>query len=67
MIRITNKGGITVGNQWTIFSYKQLQTMKRALLDYMMRKDVTDSDKHSENALLLKINYQIELLTEKTN
>lgn len=42
----------------TKFTYKQLHTLKHALLKHMQREGITDSDFKSEQALLLKINYQ---------
>ncbi|MGG1152384.1 DNA strand exchange inhibitor protein [Bacillus wiedmannii] len=42
------------------FSYKQLHTMKHAILQYMLRDGITEDDSKSEQALLLKINYLIE-------
>ncbi|MFC8151634.1 DNA strand exchange inhibitor protein [Bacillus paralicheniformis] len=51
----------------TKFSYKQLHTLKHALLKYMLRDGITDNDFKSEQALLLKINYQIEEMKERYN
>ncbi|KAA6446672.1 DNA strand exchange inhibitor protein [Bacillus swezeyi] len=51
----------------TKFSYKQLHTLKHALLKYMLRDGITDKDFKSEQALLLKINYQIEEMKERYN
>ncbi len=39
----------------TKFSYKQLYTLKRALLEYVQRKGITDDDLKSEQDLLLKL------------
>ncbi|KAA6447570.1 DNA strand exchange inhibitor protein [Bacillus swezeyi] len=47
------------------FSFKQLHTLKHALLKHMQREDITDNDFKSEQALLLKINYQIEKMKER--
>ena len=58
---------IKLGGMYTKFTYKQLQTMKHALLKYLMRKDISEEDFQSEQSLLLKINYQIELMKEKIN
>ncbi|MEC1437311.1 DNA strand exchange inhibitor protein [Bacillus sonorensis] len=49
----------------TKFSYKQLHTLKHALLKYMLRDGITDADFKSEQNLLLKINYQIEEMKER--
>ncbi|MCP1124586.1 DNA strand exchange inhibitor protein [Bacillus sp. 3103sda1] len=49
------------------FSYKQLHTMKHAILKYMMRDGSTEDDFKSEQALLLKINYLIEEMKERNN
>ncbi|KWU57457.1 DNA strand exchange inhibitor protein [Bacillus mycoides] len=42
------------------FTYKQLHTMKHAILKYMLRDGITEEDFKIEQALLLKINYLIE-------
>ncbi|MED4399814.1 DNA strand exchange inhibitor protein [Metabacillus fastidiosus] len=49
----------------TKLSYKQLHTLKHALLQHMLRDGITDDDFKSEQALLLKINYQIEVMKER--
>ncbi|KND06158.1 MULTISPECIES: hypothetical protein [Bacillus subtilis group] len=49
----------------TKLSYKQLHTLKHALLKHMKRKGITDDDFKSEQDLLLKINYQIEEMKER--
>jgi len=51
----------------TKFSYKQLHTLKHALLKHMQREGIADNDIKSEQALLLKINYQIEKMKERYN
>ncbi|KAA6472196.1 DNA strand exchange inhibitor protein [Bacillus swezeyi] len=51
----------------TKFSYKQLHTLKHALLNYMLRDGIKDNDLKSEQALLLKINYQIEKMKQRYN
>ncbi|WP_195536872.1 DNA strand exchange inhibitor protein [Bacillus paralicheniformis] len=51
----------------TKFSYKQLHTLKHALLKHMQRDGITDNDLKSEQALLLKINYQIEKMKQRCN
>ncbi|WP_026579501.1 hypothetical protein [Bacillus sp. SB47] len=51
----------------TKLSYKQLHTLKHALLEYMKRKDITDDDFKSEQDLLIKINCQIEEMKERYN
>ncbi|MCA1181414.1 DNA strand exchange inhibitor protein [Bacillus licheniformis] len=51
----------------TKFSYKQLHTLKHALLKHMQREGITDNDIKSEQALLLKINYQIKKMKERYN
>ena len=51
----------------TKFSYKQLHTLKHALLKHMQREGITDNDIKSEQALLLKINYQIDKMKERYN
>ncbi|AYC51967.1 MULTISPECIES: hypothetical protein [Bacillus subtilis group] len=51
----------------TKFSYKQLYTLKHALLEYVQRKGITDDDFKSEQDLLLKINCQIEEMKERYN
>ncbi|HDR5274825.1 TPA: DNA strand exchange inhibitor protein [Bacillus thuringiensis] len=49
------------------FSYKQLHTMKHAVLEYMQRDDISEDDSKSEQALLLKINCLIEKMRERNN
>ncbi|EPZ0458931.1 DNA strand exchange inhibitor protein [Bacillus paranthracis] len=49
------------------FSYKQLHTMKHAILKYMLRDGITEDDFKSEQALLLKINYLIEEMKARNN
>ncbi|MFP5166601.1 hypothetical protein CHCC15325_3066 [Bacillus licheniformis] len=51
----------------TKLSYKQLNTLKHALLKHMQRDGITDNDIQSEQALLLKINYQIKKMKELYN
>ncbi|MDI6679735.1 DNA strand exchange inhibitor protein [Bacillus wiedmannii] len=49
------------------FSYKQLHTMKHAILRYMLRDGIREDDFKSEQALLLKINYLIEKMKANNN
>jgi hypothetical protein len=49
------------------FSFKQLHTMKHAVLEYMQRDDISEDDSKSEQALLYKINYLIEKMRERNN
>lgn len=49
----------------TKLSYKQLQTIKHAMIAHMERPLITESEKQSEEALLEKIKDQIELMKEK--
>lgn len=42
-----------------------MQTIKHALQDYLKRDGITENDKKSEQALLSKINDEIELMREK--
>lgn len=49
----------------TKLSYKQLQTIKHSLMAHMERPHITTSERQSEEALLEKINDQIELMKEK--
>lgn len=49
----------------TKFTYKQLHTIKHALLCYLKRKGISDDDMKSEISLLTKINDQIEVIKEK--
>lgn len=48
-------------------SYKQLHALKHALIQYMQRDSVKKEDYLSEQALLLKLNYQIEEMKERNN
>lgn len=49
----------------TKFSYKQLYTLKHALLEYVQRKGITDDDFKSEQDLFQKINCLIEEMNER--
>ncbi|QTR81162.1 DNA strand exchange inhibitor protein (plasmid) [Bacillus cytotoxicus] len=49
------------------FSYKQLHTMKHAILQHMLRDGITEDDFKSEQALLLKINYLIGEMKARNN
>ncbi|NMH67327.1 DNA strand exchange inhibitor protein [Bacillus sp. RO3] len=51
----------------TKFSYKQLQTLKHALMVHMQRNHITEEEKASEEALLAKIKNQIETMKERYN
>jgi len=42
-----------------------LQTIKHSLQHYLKRDGITEDDKQSEQALLLKINDEIELMRER--
>ncbi|PHA03111.1 DNA strand exchange inhibitor protein [Bacillus pseudomycoides] len=49
------------------FSYKQLHTMKYAVLEYMQRDGITEDDSKNKQALLFKINYLIEQMKVRNN
>lgn len=49
------------------FSYKQLHTMKHAMLKYMLQDGITENDFKSEQALLLKMDYLIEMMKTTTD
>ncbi|WP_230591213.1 DNA strand exchange inhibitor protein [Lysinibacillus sphaericus] len=40
-------------------------TIKHALQKYLMRDDITENDKKSEESLLSKINDEIDLMRER--
>lgn len=48
----------------TKLSYKQLQTIKHAMIAHLERPHVTASERQSEEALLEKIKDQIETIKE---
>ncbi|MCM3619184.1 DNA strand exchange inhibitor protein [Sutcliffiella horikoshii] len=52
---------------YTKLSYKQLQTIKHALKVYMQRNHITEEEKSSEEALLHKVETQIETMRERYN
>ncbi len=54
-----------MGGSFPKLSYKNLQTMKHALQEYLMRDGISDDDKKSEQALLSKINNEIVLMRER--
>ncbi|OCX63612.1 DNA strand exchange inhibitor protein [Lysinibacillus sp. AR18-8] len=54
-----------LGGSFPKLSYKNLQTIKHALQEYLKRDGITENDKTSEQALLLKINDEIKLMRER--
>ena len=54
-----------MGGSFPKLSYKNLQTIKHALQRYLLRDNITEDDKKSEQALLYKINDQIKLMRER--
>ncbi|MEY9976568.1 DNA strand exchange inhibitor protein [Lysinibacillus sp. RC79] len=54
-----------MGGSFPKLSYKNLITIKHALQQYLMRDDITEDDEKSEQALLSKINDEIELMRER--
>ncbi|WP_254660002.1 DNA strand exchange inhibitor protein [Lysinibacillus sp. AR18-8] len=54
-----------MGGSFPKLSYKNLQTIKHALQEYLKRDGITENDKTSEQALLLKINDEIKLMRER--
>ncbi len=56
---------ITMGGAFPKLSYKNLMTIKHALQKYLMRDDITENDKKSEESLLSKINDEIDLMRER--
>ncbi len=54
-----------MGGSFPKLSYKNLQTIKHALQEYLKRDGITENDMKSEQALLSKINDEIKLMREK--
>lgn len=54
-----------MGSSFPKLSYKNLQTIKHALQQYLKRESITENDMKSEQALLSKINGEIELMRER--
>ncbi|MEY9975757.1 DNA strand exchange inhibitor protein [Lysinibacillus sp. RC79] len=54
-----------MGGSFPKLSYKNLQTIKHALQQYLKREGITENDKKSEQALLAKIKDEIELMRER--
>ncbi|QTB21589.1 DNA strand exchange inhibitor protein [Lysinibacillus sphaericus] len=54
-----------MGGAFPKLSYKNLMTIKHALQKYLMRDDITENDKKSEESLLSKINDEIDLMRER--
>jgi len=54
-----------LGGSFPKLSYKNLKTIKHALQKHLIREGISESDKKSEQALLLKINGEIELMRER--
>lgn len=54
-----------MGGSFPKLSYKNLQTIKHALQEYLKRDSITENDMKSEQALLSKINGEIELMRER--
>ena len=54
-----------MGGSYPKLSYKNLKTIKHALQDYLKRDGITENDMKSEQALLSKINDEIELMRER--
>lgn len=53
-----------MGGSFPKLSYKNLMTIKHALQQYLLRDGINENDKKSEQALLLKINDEIDLMRE---
>lgn len=54
-----------MGGSFPKLSYKNLQTIKHALQEYLKRDGITENDLKSELALLSKINGEIELMRDR--
>lgn len=54
-----------MGGSFPKLSYKNLQTIKHALQDYLKRGNITENDRKSEQALLAKIKDEIKLMRER--
>lgn len=54
-----------MGGSFPKLSYKNLQSIKHALQEYLKRDGITENDMKSEQALLSKINDEIKLMREK--
>lgn len=54
-----------MGGSFPKLSYKNLQTIKHALQEYLRRDSITENDIKSEQALLTKNNDEIELMRER--
>ncbi|WP_235617162.1 DNA strand exchange inhibitor protein [Lysinibacillus mangiferihumi] len=54
-----------MGGSFPKLSYKNLKTLKHALQEYLKREGISENDKKSEQALLLKINDEIKLMRER--
>lgn len=54
-----------LGGSFPKLSYKNLMTVKHALQQYLTRDGITEDDKKSEQALLLKIYDEIQLMRER--
>ncbi|MGE6370630.1 hypothetical protein ACQKDB_16000 [Planococcus kocurii] len=62
-ITLTRSEGM--GSFHTKFTYRQLLTIKHALLYYMKRENQSDADWDSEKALHSKVKEQIKMAEEK--
>lgn len=54
-----------MGGSFPKLSYKNLQTIKHALQQYLIRDNITEDDRKSEQALLYKINDEIKKMRER--
>ena len=63
--RCCKEGRTKMGGSFPKLSYKNLQTIKHALQEYLKRDGITENDMKSEQALLSKINDEIELMRER--
>lgn len=54
-----------MGGSFPKLSYKNLQTIKHALQQYLNREGITENDKKSEQALLQKVNDEIKSMRER--
>lgn len=51
-----------LGGSFPKLSYKNLHTIKHALQEYLKRDGISENDKKSEQALILKITEEIKLM-----
>ncbi|MGE6600134.1 DNA strand exchange inhibitor protein [Lysinibacillus fusiformis] len=54
-----------MGGSFPKLSYKNLKTIKHALQEYLKRDGISENDMKSEQALLSKINDEIQIMRER--